>query len=124
MVAIPLLMEYGAKVAKRTLEAQGGSFVGNSAVLLARSAIAAVSALVGQTGLSALAYPTGLTRGVVPKVRSHSLAVGSSGMHVRRLRKLIMSPLTRFRAEYPFSQRLCVPKSGPKILRSRLIEHC
>ncbi|GJN89543.1 hypothetical protein Rhopal_002530-T1 [Rhodotorula paludigena] len=45
MVAIPLLMEYGAKVAKRAQEAQGGSFVGNSAVLLARSAIAAVSAL-------------------------------------------------------------------------------
>ncbi|BGP39324.1 hypothetical protein JCM10449v2_003262 [Rhodotorula kratochvilovae] len=56
-----------------TAAEKGASKLGSSAVLFARSTIAAVSGLVLQSGMPALEYPTGLTRGVVPKnIHSHN----------------------------------------------------
>ncbi|GAA6056868.1 hypothetical protein JCM3770_005115 [Rhodotorula araucariae] len=68
MVYIPIVSTLPTEGA-----AEQGASKFSSAVLFARSTIAAVSGLVLQSGLPALEYPTGLTRGVVPKdIHSHN----------------------------------------------------
>ncbi|KPV72176.1 uncharacterized protein RHOBADRAFT_47018 [Rhodotorula graminis WP1] len=66
MVYIPL-------VSTLAPAADSAAASGNSAVLFARSTMAAISGLLVQSGLPQLNYPTSLTKGIVPKnIHSHN----------------------------------------------------
>lgn len=105
MVSIPFVSRVGpvAAVNPEDLPTRG-------AAVLARSTLAALSGLVFQSGISAMSYPTDVTRDILPKVSPlHEFALLPTGFlppHVPALLSLAGHEyLTRssLPSEYPFS---------------------